>query len=196
MDDGRRGQPIWATVRRVDPRRLLPFVAAMALGCVLLTGWVVVREAGEPVPSGASADVGTPVSSPGRAARARQVLRSWDERRSAAWATGDVTALRSLYVRGSRSGRTDVGMLEEYVDRGLVVRGLQTQVLAVDLLRSGPGLLVLRVTDRVVGGEAVGQGEVARLPVDRPSTRRLGLRRVAGEWLVDEVRRMGGGAAG
>ena len=118
MDDGRRGQPIWATVRRVDPRRLLPFVAAMALGCVLLTGWVVVREAGEPVPSGASADVGTPVSSPGRAARARQVLRSWDERRSAAWAAGDVTTLRSHYVRGSRSGRTDAEMLEEYVDRG------------------------------------------------------------------------------
>jgi hypothetical protein len=46
----------------------------------------------------------------------------------------------------------------------------------------------VRVTDRVSGAEAVDGETVIPLPDDRPSTRRVLLRLVEEEWLVDEVR--------
>jgi hypothetical protein len=117
------------------------------------------------------------------------VLRRWDAARSDAWARGDVWALRQLYVPGSASGRSDARMLGEYVSRGLVVRGLRTQVLALSVASAGERRLVLRVTDRVVGGVAVSRrGPAVALPVDRPSVRRVELRRSAGKWRVVEVR--------
>src|SRR5215210_1945355 len=36
------------------------------------------------------------------------VLRDWDRARSAAWARGDVAALRRIYLTGSRVGAHDV----------------------------------------------------------------------------------------
>ena len=55
-----------------------------------------------------------PARPPPRRARPgpRGVLADWDARRSAAWAEGDVAALRDLYVAGSHDrpcGRTDAG---------------------------------------------------------------------------------------
>ena len=95
--------------------------------------------------------------------------------------------LRDLYVAGSRSGRADARMLASYVARGLTVRGLRTQVLALDVLDASAESVEVRVTDRVSGAEAVDGETVIPLPDDRPSTRRVLLRLVAGEWLVDEV---------
>jgi hypothetical protein len=122
-----------------------------------------------------------------RVTEAASLLRAWDHRRSVAWSRGDVAGLADLYTRGSRAGRHDRAMLAAYVDRGLRVAGLHTQVLAVSLRSWGPGRFTMEVTDRVVGVHAVGHGVQIPLPRDHPSTRVLTLRRVSGSWRVAEV---------
>jgi hypothetical protein len=164
----------------VDPRRLLPILAGLTLLAVLGTVALVALRP-DPV------DVAVPVDAPA-VDWPRDVLADWDARRARAWADGDVAALRRLYVHGSRSGRADAGMLASYVDRGLTVRGLRTQVLALEVLDASVDVVDVRVTDRVAGAEAVDGRTVVPLPDDRPSTRRVVLRLVEGEWLVDEVR--------
>lgn len=121
-------------------------------------------------------------------ADALSLLREWDHQRSRAWAGGDPAALADLYAPGSRTGRRDHDMLAAYADRGLRVIGLRTQVLGAALRFRAPGRMTLEVTDRVVGGRAVGRGLRIPLPRDRPSTRLVTLRRVAGTWRVAEVR--------
>jgi hypothetical protein len=79
-------------------------------------------------------------------------------------------------------------MLSAYVDRGLRVAGLRTQLLAVSVRRWRPGRVTVEVTDRMVGAEAVGHGARIPLPRDRPSTRVVSLRRVSGSWRVADVR--------
>jgi hypothetical protein len=114
------------------------------------------------------------------------VLREWDQRRAAAWASGDPAALRSLYVPGSTAGDRDAARLSTWLDRGLRVRRLETQVLRTQVITRRPARLVLSVTDRVA--RAVVTGRV-RLPDDAPSTWRITMRRFAGEWLVASVTR-------
>ena len=119
---------------------------------------------------------------------AADVLSAWDDRRSAAYAAGDPAALRALYVPGSASGRADQAALRAYVDRGLRVDGLRTQLLAVRVLERYPRGWRLLVTDRLLGGVARGDGTAVVLPQDRPTTWRLGLRWGVSGWRVVEVR--------
>jgi hypothetical protein len=121
------------------------------------------------------------------AARALSVLRRWDRRRASAWADDDAGALRSLYVPGSTAGRRDVAMLAAYRRRGLRVRSMRRQVLAVHVRRSRPRLLTMVVTDRLVDGSVSGAGVRTALPETLPATRRIELRRVGGRWRVVEV---------
>ena len=114
------------------------------------------------------------------------VLREWDRRRAAAWASGDPAALRSLYVPRSTAGDRDAARLSRWLDRGSRVRRLETQVLRTQVIMRHGGRLVLSVTDRIA--RAVATGGV-RLPDDAPSTWRITMRRFAGEWLVASVRR-------
>lgn len=116
------------------------------------------------------------------------MLERWDARRAAAWAAGDVDRLRSLYAAGSRTGGADVRLLRHYLARGLRVEGLATQVLALDVVQDSPRRLVLDVTDRVVGGAAVGGARPVALPADRASTRRVVLVRSGEQWVVAEAR--------
>lgn len=119
--------------------------------------------------------------------RALAVLHRWDRARARAWARGDPAALARLYVPGSQAGWRDVAMLRTWSRRGLRVAGLRMQVLAAALVARDRGRLVLVVTDRLAGG-AARAGPVRRvLPRDRPSTRRLVFRRVAGRWLLSSV---------
>lgn len=118
---------------------------------------------------------------------ALRVLQKWDDARAKAWATADLSALRSLYVRGAEAGVRDAAMLAAWRDRGLRVRSMQTQVLAVRVLDDADDRLVLVVTDRIVSAVATGRGQVARLPVDRPTTRKITLRRRDGAWRVSSV---------
>ncbi|WP_107772723.1 hypothetical protein [Nocardioides sediminis] len=164
----------------MDPRRLLPILAGITLLTVLGTAALVALRP-EPL------ETAPPVVAPALAGP-RAVLADWDERRARAWASGDVDGLRSLYVDGSRSGRADARMLSSYVDRGLTVRGLRTQVLTIQVLDVSAARVEVRVTDRVSGAEAVDGATAIPLPADRPSTRRVLLRLVGDEWLVDEVR--------
>lgn len=115
---------------------------------------------------------------------AREALAAWDAERSAAWASGDVGDLETLYTDGSVAGERDVAMLRQWLDRGLVVTGLQMQVLSLREISRTDDRLVLAVVDRVAGGTA---GDVA-LPDDAPTAHTMVLRRVDGEWVVSSVR--------
>lgn len=190
----------------MDPRRPLPVLAVAALCSVLATLLLVTSHPDDvPAPARAHGPSGSGVSQgpvgnrPAGAgaggSRARRVLAGWDARRARAWAAADVRGLRALYLPGSRSGRGDARMLAEYAARGLRVRGLTTQVLALRVLRESPRMLDLVVTDRVAGGVVVGRGRRVRLPADRSTTRRVVLREVRGRWLVAEVRDQASAAA-
>lgn len=172
----------------MDPRRLLPALLGLTACAVLaVVALLVLRE---PAPSRAVDD---PVTT--RAEQPRAVLAAWDRRRARAWAAGDVAALRRLYVGGSRAGSADVAMLRSYVGRGLLVRGLRTQLLALDVLRESPELIEVRVIDRVIGGTAVAGRRRLALPDDRASVREVLLRRVGGAWRVVEARDQASAAA-
>ena len=115
-------------------------------------------------------------------------LRDWDRERAAAWRAGDVAALRSLYLPGSRAGERDAAMLRTWVGRGLRVRGMVMQVLAVELRVRTARRMVLVVTDRLAGPVAVGRdGRRWTLPRDGVTTRRLEFRRTGGRWLLAAV---------
>ena len=132
----------------------------------------------------AARDAARQVGAPG-------ILALWDTERAVAWAAGDPSALRRLYAPGSRTGGRDAALLRSYLARGLRVTDMRTQLLSVAVRRSGPRRLVLEVTDRLVGGTAVGRGVRAPLPHDAPTTRLVGLRRLADRWVVSEVRATG-----
>ncbi len=116
-----------------------------------------------------------------------EVLREWDAQRAKAWARGDESLLRSLYTRGSEAGRHDGAMLRAWLERGLVVQGLRTQLLTVRELARTRSTWTLQVTDRLVGGVAVGPGVRRPLPRDGATTRTLRLRLVDDTWLVASV---------
>jgi hypothetical protein len=97
--------------------------------------------------------------------------------------------LRSLYVEGSEAGTSDVALLRAYLRRGLRVEEMRMQLLAVEVLREEHRLLRLRVTDRLAGAVAVGEGTRVDLPHDAASTRVVELRRSpGGRWRVGTVR--------
>jgi hypothetical protein len=168
----------------VTRSRLTVVVLLGVLGLALVL--VVVRHGDRPpgreapaVPVAAGRVVGVP---------AADVLRAWDEQRAAAYAAGSVRQLRQLYVGGSAAARSDVRMLQAYLERGLVVEGMRTQVLALRVVEERPGRLRLEVTDRLTGASAVGSGRRVPLPRDQPDTRRVTLLRGGdGAWRVSVV---------
>lgn len=197
---GRHRRPVVRTSAR-------PAVAAVALLTVLgVVSGVWAQGAGE---SGAGVSGLGPVrgAEPGYAAPAEvvpaagpphlrwlaavDVLRGWDARRARAFARGDPSGLRALYVPGSRAGAADVRLLRSYARRGLRVEGMRTQLLAAEVLLLEPGRVRLRVVERLVGAEAVVLATGRRLPLPRDgaSERAVELRRSAsGDWRVAAVR--------
>ena len=121
---------------------------------------------------------------------ASDALRRWDRRRAAAYAGGDVSALRALYGAGAGAAGQDLRMLRAYTRRGLRVEGMRMQLLEVQVLVERPDRYRLRVTDRLVGAVAVDSGTRWRLPRDRASTRLITLERASADapWLVAAVR--------
>ncbi|WP_322938515.1 hypothetical protein [Nocardioides bizhenqiangii] len=117
------------------------------------------------------------------------VLRDWDRARSAAWARGDVPALRRIYLPGSRAGARDVGMLNRWVQRGLRVRRMTMQVLSVELRVRTERRIVLDVTDRLADAIAVPVrgGQRQLLPRDGLTTRRLAFRLTGTGWVLAAV---------
>jgi hypothetical protein len=185
----------------VDPRRLLPVLTAVACACVVATLVVTLARPGERRPA-TSPDTSPAISRAREASGAVRathapvrVLGRWEARRSAAWAVGDVAALRELYARGSRAGVADVRLLRRYRERGLTVEGLTTQVLAVRVVERSRRRMVLVVTDRVVAGRVVGGPAPVALPSDRASTRTVVLVRPGAAWVVAEARDQDSAAA-
>ena len=174
----------------MDPRRLLPVLAALACACLVATLVVGLTRPGRQPRADQPQQHGRVVAR-GPAA----ILAAWDGRRAVAWAEGDVEALRRLYADGSRTGAADVSLLRHYLRRGLVVEGMTTQVLALEVARRSSSRLALVVTDRVVGARAVGGASSIALPADRASTRRVVLVRRDERWLVAEARDRGGDQA-
>lgn len=186
---------------RGSPSRLRPVVVALAAASLLGLGWAAL---GGGVGTAAPADpgggagrawsrearpAGEQARLPGEPARsvAVEVLREWDEERAAAYASGSVGELRDLYV-GS-AGASDVDLLRSYLRRGYRVEGIRMQLLTVSVRAHRPGSWLLRVTDRLAGGVAVGYGERVALPRDRASVRMVRLVRGAdGRWRVRSVR--------
>jgi hypothetical protein len=119
--------------------------------------------------------------------RAATVLRAWDRRRARAWADDDRSAVRALYVPGSRAGRRDLAMLAAYHQRGLRVTTMKRQVLAMDVVTRTADTWALEVTDRLAEARVGRNGSSRVLPRSRPATRRIELRRVADTWKVVEV---------
>jgi hypothetical protein len=185
----------------VDPRRLLPFLLGLT-ACVVLATTVLVIVSQRSAPSASRSPASSSIAETDADTDAdahvtgpRRVLADWDARRAAAWSEGDVAALRKLYVAGSPTGRADARMLAAYVDRGLHVDGLATQVLALVVLDESADEVTVRVTDRVVGGVVTGEAGGTPLPRDRASTRTLTLRRLDGTWLMATVRDQASAAA-
>lgn len=179
MDDARHGGTESGSVVVVNMLRLV--VVALVATLVAVVGTYVVWSslAEDTV---ADAGRGHPASQP-----ASEVVGEWDARRATAWADGDVRALAALYTTGSGAGDTDVEMLQRYVDRGLAVEGLTTQLLEVDQVSRGPDTLVVRVTDRVQAGTVVGEDVRHPLPRDLPTTRVVEFRLVERGWIVARV---------
>jgi hypothetical protein len=121
------------------------------------------------------------------ATRALAVLHAWDRRRSAAWSRADPVALARLYAVGSRTGARDVHDLRRWRSRGLRVVGLRQQVAALVAQAETTGSLLLTVSDRTVGGLAVGRHRRTELPRSDWTRHRVRLRRTHGDWVVGEV---------
>ncbi len=157
-------------------------LVALALAAVVLGVALVVDRDAAPAPARAE-----PVAAP-HASHPREVLRTWDARRAAAWAAGDLQALAAVYLPGSVAGRRDVARLRAWRERGWRVEGMRTQVGALRVVRETPRSLVLLVADRVAGGVAVRPGAApVALPRDRWDTREVVLRRLTGEWRMASV---------
>jgi hypothetical protein len=123
-----------------------------------------------------------------RESAALRVLHTWDSRRATAYASGSTTALRDLYVPGSRAGAADLRVLHAYRARALRVRDMHMQVLELSVLGSRPGWRRVRVTDRLVGAVAVRADRRVRLPLDRASSRVITMMRGGdGRWRVASV---------
>ena len=123
--------------------------------------------------------------------RALLVLRAWDARRAAAYASGRPGAVRRLYVAGSSAGVADVRLAIRYRSRGLRVVGMRTQVLALRVLGQDRDHWRLAVTDRLAWARArrVGgtRGSVA-LPRDQPTSHVITLVRTEQGWRMATVR--------
>ena len=144
----------------------------------------------EPPPAAEPPAAVKPAWAPVAESPASDVLRGWDRRRARAYAKGDLTALRRLYVAGAGAAGQDLRMLRAYTRRGLRVEGMRMQLLEVKVLVERPDRYRLRVTDRLVGALAVAPGTRWRLPRDRASTRVVTLERASADapWLVAAVR--------
>jgi hypothetical protein len=177
------------TTHRVVPALVIAALVTVALGSVATTVVGLRREATPEVTRAADPLPSDPLPSAGEPrpeVEAAAVLAAWDADRARAWALGDVRRLRALYTPGSVAGERDIAMLRRWLDRGLVVDGMRTQVLSLHELRRTADRWVLAVTDRIVDGVARGAA-TEPLPTDAATARTITLRLVGDRWLVGSV---------
>ncbi len=183
------------SVARSRSRRTGRILSVVLAGAVLIAALVAVAlpaQTPRTPETVAEATLEAPVAIRPSRTQGLAIVRGWDQRRAAAWAAGDLGALRALYTRDAGAGMTDRTMLRRWVERGWVVESLETQVRGATVVTRSPRRLVIVVTDRFVGGFAVrtsgGEERRVALPRDRWSTRRITLRLIDDDWLVAGVR--------
>ncbi|MGC4111624.1 MAG: hypothetical protein QM747_14625 [Nocardioides sp.] len=162
-------------------RTRTPVLLAIALtvGAVWLVGLVRGGGSADPVRAAAVDPLARP-----RPARALRVLHRWDRARAAAWRRGDPRALARLYVAGSAAGRRDVHELSRWSRRGLRVTRLRQQVSEVRVVAVDGSRVVVLVSERTLGGIAVGPPGRARLPSSAWARHRILFRRQGRVWRV------------
>lgn len=186
----------------VDPRQ--PVRPALAR-CVVVAALLVTGcRHGDiaPVPPAPVAESSAVVGQAGeqtpaaRTARSQglDVLRSWDSRRSQAYAAGDVAALRRLYTTGSPLAEQDAAVLRRYRERGLQVARLRQQVISVEVHGAGARLVTMTVVERLAR-TPVRSSEPARrgaaqweLPASGFQRRLLRFERAGGAWRLSWAR--------
>jgi hypothetical protein len=171
------------TTHRALPSLVIVVLVTVALSSVAVT---VVGLRRDTTPSVARS-THPPRVDPQPEVEALAVLSAWDAHRAAAWAAGDARRLRALYTPGSVAGQRDVAMLRRWAARGVVVRGLVTQVVSLREVARSPDTWVLAVTDRLAGGTAVGRRASWRLPGDAATAHTVTLRRTGPGWRVSAV---------
>lgn len=198
-------------VSRTLPRVLLAVVMLSLVGVLTLVALVLVGVLGSPQaePPPASYAAAAPPSAPhpterserspapekqtaSVTGRARALLQDWDRAREQAWRAEDPVALRALYVPTSTAAARDSRMLRRWRDRGLRLTRLRMHLAHLAVTHREPGLLALRVTDRLTDAVVVRRGAGARaepiaLPRDQATVHRLVLRRSGGRWRMASV---------
>jgi hypothetical protein len=117
-----------------------------------------------------------------------RVLGRLDRVRGRAFASGEVAALGAVYQAGSAVLHRDRAVLRGYVARGLTVHGVGFDLLDVRIRRAAPGVVVLRVVDRLrLATARSGGGARLPLPRDGPTVHRLTLIREGGGWRIAAV---------
>ncbi|MBA2558940.1 MAG: hypothetical protein H0V07_03485 [Propionibacteriales bacterium] len=120
--------------------------------------------------------------------RWRRVLGRLDDTRATAWGTADPALLAAVYTPGSPALSLDRRMLADYRGRGLRVCGVHLVFGRIRVTSRGPGVVRLRVVDRLGRVSAVGDNGTRRpLPRDQASVHRLVLRRVALTWRIASI---------
>jgi hypothetical protein len=175
--------------------RPLPLLSAAVTLCLAVAGGVTLVGGVAPLTRPATAPA-TGAAPDAAALRAVDVLESWDRSRAAAYSSGDVAALRRLYVRGAAAGREDIRVLREYVERGLAVRDLELQRSAVEVLDSTEQRLRVEVVERLGGATVEAAGTEVALPRDRPERRVVTLVRDERRWQVASVVRVAATSGG
>ena len=165
-----------------------PLHLGLVLALLVGAAWVVDEAAWAGTDPPSIEPLVVPATSAPAGPPAVAVVRAWDDERADAWARGDPRRLAALYTPASVAGRRDVAMLRAWTARGLVVRGLRTQLLSVRELGRTASTWRLLVSDRLVGGVAVGSGARWPLPRDGASVRTVRLRLLDGRWRVAAVR--------
>lgn len=78
-----------------------------------------------------------------------EVLEALDAQRAAAFSTGEVEALRRVYLAGTEVLRADAELLTAYARQGRRVAGLRHELASVSVVEEATARVVLRVVDRM-----------------------------------------------
>lgn len=134
----------------------IPLLATTVLAAALwLSGRGSAPESAGGAPAAGSPGAGSPgAGSPAAGAAAPHGAADWlgtlaelDARRSAAFAAADPSVLGQVYVAGSPALDADADRIGELRATGVVARGFRLTVTSVVVYETGPGRVVLRVTD-------------------------------------------------
>ncbi len=132
-----------------------------------------------------------PTARPAGARTAREwagVLGGLDRVRAEAFARVDVGLLDSVYRRGTAPWRTDREVLAAYRQQATRVEGLRIAVQQIAVVRTGRGVVVLRVVDRFAGGTAIdAYGRRTELPSGPVTARRITLTGSGNDWRISAI---------